>query len=153
MAAVPIRRICGGCCASVLVERFGHVMAYWLVAGGLALVGVIATIVVSVKEHEAEVVEQQATKADTQELVSDATAQVIAQTPVALLGAVMTMPGGAAGALSAARLLGRNWTLVVLLVMIGALFWPTENTENTDEDVVMGKPNGADDHTPSTLRH
>jgi hypothetical protein len=48
------------------------------------------------------------------------------------------MPGGAAGALSAARLLGRNWPLVVLLVMIGALFWPTENT---DEDVVMGKPN------------
>jgi len=154
--AVPFVIAAGFALAAItvmLVERFGHVMAYWLVAGGLALVGVIATIVVSVKEHEAEVVEQQATKADTQELVSDATAQVIAQTPVALLGAVMTMPGGAAGALSAARLLGRNWTLVVLLVMIGALFWPTENTENTDEDVVMGKPNGADDHMPSTLRH
>jgi hypothetical protein len=115
------------------------------------LVGVIATIVVSVKEYEEEVVEQQAAKTDTEALVSDATAQAIAQTPVALLGALMTMPGGAAGALSAARLLGRNWPLVVLLVMIGALFWPTENA---DEDVVVGrKPNGSDDHMPSTLRH
>jgi hypothetical protein len=90
--AVPFVIAAGFALATItvmLVERFGHVMAYWLVAGGLALVGVIATIVVSVKEHEAEVVEQQATKADTQELVSDATAQVIAQTPVALLGAVM----------------------------------------------------------------
>ena len=152
--AVPFVIAAGFALAAItvmLVDRFGHVMAYWLVAGGLTLVGVIATIVVSVKEYEEEVVEQQAAKTDTEALVSDATAQAIAQTPVALLGALMTMPGGAAGALSAARLLGRNWPLVVLLVMIGALFWPTEIA---DEDVVVGrKPNGSDDHMPSTLRH
>jgi hypothetical protein len=137
----------------MLVERYGHVMAYWLVAGGLALIGVIASIVVTVKEHEEEVVEQQTAKADTEELISDATAQVLAQTPVALLGAVMTMPGGAAGALSAVRLLGRNWPLVLLLVMIGALFWPTEDASG-EKDVVVGrKPNGSDDHMPSALRH
>jgi len=64
----------------------------------------------------------------------------------------MTMPGGAAGALGAARLLGRNWPLVVLLVLIGALFWPPQ--EATAEDDVVGeqKPNGSD-HMPSTLRH
>ena len=121
----------------MLVERFGHVMAYWLVAGGLAVIGVIASIVVSVKEHEEEVAEQQAAKTDTEELVSDATAQALAQTPIALLGALMTIPGGAAGALSAARLLGRNWPLVLLLVMIGALFWPTEDAP-AEEDVVVG---------------
>jgi hypothetical protein len=137
----------------MLVERFSHVMAYWLVAGGLALIGVIASIVVTVKEHEEEVVEQQTAKADTEELISDATAQALAQTPVALIGAVMTMPGGAAGALSAVRLLGRNWPLVLLLVMIGALFWPTEDASG-EEDVVVGrKPNGTDDHMPSALRH
>ena len=137
----------------MLVERFGHVMAYWLVAGGLTLIGVIASIVVSVKEHEEEVVEEQAAKTDTEELVSDATAQTLVQTPVALLGALMTMPGGATGALSAARLLGRNWSLVLLLVMIGALFWPTEDA-TTEEEVVVGrKPNGADDHMPSAMRH
>ena len=137
----------------MLVERFGHVMAYWLVAGGLALIGVIASIVVSVKEHEEEAAEQQAAKTDSEEVVSDATAQALVQTPVALLGAIMTMPGGAAGALGAARLLGRNWSLVLLLVVIGALFWPTEDAP-AEEDVVVGrKPNGSDDPMPSSLRH
>jgi hypothetical protein len=137
----------------MLVERFGHVMAYWLVAGGLALIGVIASIVVTVKEHEEEVVEQQTAKADTEELISDATVQALAQTPVALLGAVMTMPGGAAGALSAVRLLGRNWPLVLLLVMIGALFWPTEHAAAEEDAVVGHKPNGSDDHVPSAQMH
>jgi hypothetical protein len=154
--AVPFVIAAGFALAAIsvmLVERFGHVMAYWLVAGGLALVGVIAAIIVSVKEHEEEVVAEQAAKADTEELVSDATAQALVQTPVALLGALMTVPGGAAGALSAARVLGRNWPLILLLVMIGALFWPTEDAL-AEEDVVVGrKPNGSDDQMPSALRH
>ena len=78
--AVPFVIAAGFALAAItvmLVERFGHVMAYWLVAGGLALIGVIASIVVSVKEHEEEVVEQQAAKTDTEELVSDATAQAL----------------------------------------------------------------------------
>jgi hypothetical protein len=128
-------------------------MAYLLVAGGLALIGVISSIVVSVKEHEEEVVEQQAAKTDTEMLVSDATAQALAQTPVALLGALMTMPGGAAGALSAARLLGRNWPLVLLLVMIGALFWPSNQDQPVDEFDAERRGNGPDEHMPSALRH
>ena len=130
--AVPFVIAAGFALAAItvmLVERFGHVMAYWLVAGGLALIGVIASIVVSVKEHEEEVAEQQAAKTETEEVVSDATAQALVQTPIALLGALMTVPGGAAGALSAARVLGRNWPLVLLLVMIGVLFWPTKEGE------------------------
>ena len=154
--AVPFVIAAGFAVAAItvmLVERFGHVMAYWLVAGGLALIGVIASIIVSVREHEEEVVADQAAKADTEELASDATAQALAQTPVALLGAVMTMPGGAAGALSAARLLGRNWPLVLFLVMIGALFWPIDHAP-VDEDAVGGRrPNGPDDHMPSAMRH
>jgi len=65
----------------MLVERFGHVMAYWLVAGGLALIGVIASIAVSVKEHEEEVAEEQAAKTDTEEVVSEATASSGAGVP------------------------------------------------------------------------
>lgn len=153
--AVPFVIAAGFALAAItvmLVERFGHVMAYWLVAGGLALIGVIASIVVSVREQEEGVAEQEFEKTDTGEVVSDATAQALAQAPVALLGTLMTMPGGAAGALSAARLLGRNWPLVVLLVLIGGLFWPT--SEATVEDDVLGarKPNGSDD-MPSSLRH
>jgi hypothetical protein len=117
------------------------------------LIGVIASIVARSRSTRKRLVEQQAAKNDTEELVGDATAQALAQTPIALLGAVMTMPGGAAGALSAARLLGRNWPLVLVLVMIGALFWPTEDAP-ADEDVVgRQKPNGSDDHMPSALRH
>jgi hypothetical protein len=154
--AVPFVIAAGFALAAItvmLVERFGHVMAYWLVAGGLALIGVIATIVVSVKEHEEEAAEQQAAKTDTEEVVSDAAAQALVQTPVALLGALMTMPGGAAGALGAARLLGRNWSIVLLLVVIGALFWPTEDAPAEEDVVVRRKPNGSDDPMPSALRH
>src|SRR6185295_15148727 len=127
----------------MLVERFGHVMAYWLVAGGLALIGVIASIVVSVREHEEEVAEQQAEKTDTGEVVSDATAQALTQVPIALIGTLMTMPGGVSGALSAARLLGRNWPLVVLLVLIGGLFWPRPEVTAEDDAVGARKPNGS----------
>jgi hypothetical protein len=38
--------------AVMLVERFGHIAGYWMMAGGLAAIGVIGWIVVSVKEHE-----------------------------------------------------------------------------------------------------
>ena len=138
----------------MLVERYGHVTAYWLLAGGLALIGVIASIVVSVKEHGEEVAEQQAAKTDTEEAVSDATAQALVQTPIALLGALMTMPGGAAGALSAVRVLRRNWPLVLLLVTIGALFWPTKENEPVEDELdAVRRPNGSDEPMPSALRH
>ena len=136
----------------MLVELFGHVMAYWLVAGGLALIGVVASVVVSIKEHGEEAAERQAGKTDTEELVSDATAEALVQTPIALLGALMTVPGGTSGALGAARVLGRNWPLVLLLMVIGAFFWPTENGASLERDSAR-KPNGSDDHMPSALRH
>lgn len=153
--AVPFIIAAGFALAAItmmLIERFGHVMADWLVAGGLALIGVVAFVVVAVKEHDEQAAEQQAAKADTEEVVSEATAQALVETPIAaLLGGLMTMPGGAAGALSAARLLGRNWPLVFLLVLIGGLFWPTEDA-TAEEDGVGRKPNGGD-HIPSALRH
>jgi hypothetical protein len=135
----------------MLVERFGHVMAYWLVAGGLAVIGLVASLVVTVKEHDEEVAEQEAAKTDTEEVVSGATAQALVQTPIALLGGLITMPGGAAGALSAARLLGRNWPLVLLLVVIGGLFWPTKHAAEEGE-AAGTKPNGSEE-MPSTMRH
>jgi uncharacterized membrane protein YhaH (DUF805 family) len=127
----------------MLVDRFGQITAYWTVAGGLALIGVIAAIVVSVKEHEEEVAEQIAEKTDTEEVVSDATAQAMVQTPIALLGTLFT--SSPATALGGIRLLARNLPLVLLLVMIGALFWPTRPEEDFEETDQRLKPNGADD--------
>jgi hypothetical protein len=75
--AVPFVIAAGFALAAItvmLVERFGLVMAYWLLAGGLALIGLIASTIVSVKEHQEEVAEQEAAKTDTEQVVSDATA-------------------------------------------------------------------------------
>ena len=105
---------------AMLIDRFGYVMAYWLVAGGLAALGVVATIVVSVKERQEDEAEQVAEDTDTGGVMSDATAQAVVQTPIALLGTVLSTAGGATSALSAARVLGRNVPLVLLLAMIGA---------------------------------
>ena len=153
--AVPFVIALGFALAAItvmLVNRFGQITAYWTIAGGLALVGVLAAIIVSVKEHEEEIAEQVAENTATGEVVSDATAQAIAQTPIALLGALLT--SSPATALGGIRLLARNFPLVLLLVMIGALVWPTqpaaEELEDTDQQL---KPNGADHQTPSALRH
>lgn len=69
-----------------------------------------------------------------------AAAEAIVQTPVALLGTLFTVPGGVSAALTAAPLLGRNFPLVLLLVMIGALFWPTQRVDDTErvEDAEAG---------------
>ena len=137
-----------------LVERYGQVMAYWMVAGSLAIIGVVAAAVVSVKEQEEEQAEQAAQDADTGEVISEATAQAVVQTPIALLGALFSLPGGPASALGIARVLSRNFSLVLLLVLIGALFWPSEAAESADDQAdTVRKPNGADDHAPSALRH
>ena len=128
----------------MLVERFGHVVAYWTMAGGLAAIGLIAAVAVSAKEHEVELEEQ---KADTsnQHVMSDATAQAITQAPLAMLGALFATPGGTTTALKAARIVGRNWPLALLLVMIGVLFWPTEGDGAiADSAEPARKPDGAD---------
>ncbi len=85
----------------------------------------------SVKEHEEELAEQQAGQTDTQEVFGEATSQAMAQAPLALLGALFTTPGGATSALKVAQLLGRNFPLVLLLVLICGLFWPTREPESS----------------------
>src|SRR5947207_766880 len=86
--AVPFVIALGFALAAItvmLVQRFGHVAGYWIMAGGLAAIGVIAAIAVSVKEHEEEVAEQKAEETDTQGVATDATVQAITQAPIALL--------------------------------------------------------------------
>ena len=76
-------------CTMMLVERFGHITAYWLVAGALAVVGVVAAAVVSVKEEIEEEAEQAAEASDTGEVVSDAAAQAMVQAPSCRLGCAL----------------------------------------------------------------
>ena len=85
---------CGGFALAagtvMLVERYGHVFAYWAMAGGLAAVGLVAALAVRVKEHEEEVADEKAEAKDTAEVATE----VAAQAPLALLGGLFTLPGG-----------------------------------------------------------
>jgi uncharacterized membrane protein YebE (DUF533 family) len=129
--------------AAMLVQRFGYVAGYWIMAGGLAAIGIIAAVAVRAKEHEAEVAEKEAEQTDTREIFSGATAQAMLQTPLALLGAAVSAPGGATSALKVARLLGRNFPLVLLLGMIAALFWPSEGEfDELEAEERDRRPNG-----------
>ena len=93
-------------CTMMLVERFSHITAYWLVAGGLAVVGVIAAAVVSAKEEIEEEAEQAAEASDTGDVVSDAAAQAMMQAPIAVLGALFSIPGGTSAAVGYCPIVG-----------------------------------------------
>ena len=139
--AVPFVIALGFAMAAVtvwLVSQYGYVSGYLLMAGGLAAIGVIAALVVSFKEHEEEVADEAAEEADTSRVATE----VAAQAPLALLGALFTVPGGASSALKVAQVLGRNFPLVLLLVLVGALFWPSE--EEGDMETTAPRPNGHD---------
>jgi hypothetical protein len=142
--------------AAMLVDRFGHIAGYWLMAGGLAAIGAIAAIFVSAREQQEEVADQQAEATDTSKIATE----VATQAPLAVLGGLLTLPGGGATALKVAELLGRNYPLVLLTALIGLLFWPTslndeETTTRADEETTIPafKPNGSDEASPSLYRH
>jgi hypothetical protein len=117
----------------MLVDWFGQVAAYWIMAAGLAGIGAIAAVAVSIKEEHEEKAEELAEQTDTEEVISEATAQAFSQAPVALLSTLAATPGGVSYLLPVVRLLARNWPLVLLLVIIGALFWPAKATQTDDE--------------------
>lgn len=157
--AVPFIVAIGFAVAAItllLVERFGAIGAYLMVAGGFTLVGVIAALAVTVKEQEVEVADSQAAAGDTASVATDAAAQAAVQAPLALLGALFATPAGPAMLAGGAKMLVRNLPLVVLLALIVLLFWPTEPTaEAADSDgadhLRGGKPNGAHPPVPNGL--
>ena len=155
--AVPFLIASGFALAAItlsLIERFGQVTAYWLIAGGMALIGIVFAIVVSVKEHEEEAAEHQAEQANTKDAIDETTALAIGQMPIALLSALVATPEGVATVLRIARLLRQNFSLVLLLAMIGALLWPTKDTGPSNEKLdIARKRNGSADHVLSASRH
>ena len=110
-----------------LIDRFGAIQAYCFMAGGFAAVGLLAAIAVTVKEQEAEVAEAQAEKTDTADVATDAAAQAAAQLPLALLGTLLTTPMGPGVVAGGAKAILRNLPLVILIAIIGFLFWPSSD--------------------------
>jgi len=91
--AIPFVIAAGFALAAItvmLVQYFGQVTAYWVMAGALAAIGAIAAMAVSAKEHQEEIADVTAEHADTKEMVSE----VAVQAPLALLGAMFSLPGG-----------------------------------------------------------
>ena len=101
----------------ILIERFGTIAACWIVAGGFTLVGLGATLVVAVKEQVAK----EAEAADTAEILTAA-----AQTPLALLRAILATLVGPSTIAGAVNVVAQNIPLVVLLALLALLFWLTE---------------------------
>lgn len=156
--AVPFVVAVGFATAAItlmLVERFGAIVAYWMVGGGFAAIGFAATLAVSVKEQEEVIAENQAEESDTSAVASDAAAQAAAQAPLALLGALFSTPMGPRAAARAAKMVAQNVPLVVLLALIVLLFWPNEpaaEAAGLHESDPGGRPSGAYPQTPDGLR-
>jgi hypothetical protein len=138
----------------ILVERFGAITAYWLVAAGFTLIGLLATFVITVKEQEEEIAEKAAESTDTAGLATDAAGQAAAQVPLAVLGALLSSPIGPGAVASGLKMAARNIPLVVLLALIGMLFWPSQAEPDADAEAraedaegtpppMPGRPNGA----------
>jgi hypothetical protein len=155
--AVPFLFALGFATAAItltLIERFGTIAACWIVAGGFAFIGLGATLAVAIKEQEAEVAEKKAEVADTAEMVTEVAARAAAQTPLALLGAILATPVGPSAVSGAATVLARNIPLVVLLGLIALLFWPSEPTEEEDGEAQGGgRTNGSTGPAPNGFHH
>lgn len=137
----------------MLVDRFGHINAYWMMAGGLAVIGAVASLVVTVKEQEEEVAEKAVEATDT----SDTMAEAAVQAPLALMGVLSALPLGPTSFMPLARVLGRNLPLVALIVLIGMLFWPAETRAKEEEAGVSGgegeQSTTADEDDERPVRH
>lgn len=127
--AVPFLVALGFVTAAVtlmLVDRYGAIAAYWMVAGGFTTIGIAAALVVSVKEQEEEVAEARAEETDTSKVNNAAVAQIAAQAPLALLGAILSTPLGPSVLAGGGKMLARNIPLVVLVAAITLLLWPID---------------------------
>jgi hypothetical protein len=127
--AVPFLVAAGFATAAItllLIERFGALAAYAMMAGGFAAIGVIASLVVTVKEQEEEVADTQAEQTDTADVATDAGAQAAVQLPLALIGTLLTTPLGPGAAAGGAKMVLRNLPLVLFLAAIALLFWPSQ---------------------------
>ena len=126
----------------MLVNRFGYIAAFWMIAGGFTLIGLVATRVVGDKENKADIADKLAGVHDTG-ATTQAAAQVAVQVLVTLAAGLLSTPRGPGTIAAGAKMVVRNMPVVVLLALLAFLFWPSESESNADApDVGCRKPNG-----------
>src|SRR5262245_34412393 len=128
-----------------LTARLGASKAFWIMAAGFCLVGLVAGLVVSLRERETAAAEAQQAAESGQsdlgelgEMASEAASQAAGHLPLGLLAPLLASPS--ASVLATVRLLGRNLPLVLLLGLIVLLFSSTEET---------GRPADEEDENPN----
>jgi hypothetical protein len=130
-----------------LVDKLGSLYAYLTIGGAFTLIGLMAALVVSVKEQE-EAAETKVEATDTASVATHAAAQAAAQAPLALLGTLFATPAGPAMLAGGTKALARNIPLVVLLALIGMLFWPVGEKAQAED---AAEANGAYPPVPNGL--
>jgi hypothetical protein len=125
----------------MLVEQFGHRNAYFIVASGFGAIGLLGAFIVWTSEQDEVIAAERAAQAKATGVTTDAALTGAIQMPLALLGGLVSSPAGPASVLGLARLVGRNLPLVLLLIAMGALFWPkpsagTEPHADADENLL-----------------
>ena len=130
-----------------LVDKLGSLYAYLTIGGAFTLIGLMAALVVSVKEQEEEAAETKVEATDTASVATDAVSQAAVQAPLALLGTLFA-PAGPAMLAGGTKALARNIPLVVLLALIGMLFWPTGEKAQAED---ASEANGAYPPVPNGL--
>jgi hypothetical protein len=130
-----------------LVDKLGSLYAYLTIGGAFTLIGLMAALVVSVKEQE-EAAETKVEATDTASVATDAAAQGAVQAPLALLGTLFATPAGPAMLAGGTKALARNIPLVVLLALIGMLFWPVDEKAQAED---AAEANGAYPPVPNGL--
>jgi len=138
--AVPFLVALGFATAAIaleLTERFGARNALWMLAGGFCAIGLLAAFAVTLKEQQEEMQaaeEQQRSEGGIGEMTSAAASEAATQLPAALLSAFMQNPSGLSSLaglsnLPVARTVSRHMPLLLLLLLVGLLLWPTEQKE------------------------
>jgi hypothetical protein len=135
--AVPFLVALGFATAAIaleLTERFGARNALWMLAGGFCAIGLLAAFAVTMKEQQEEMQaaeEQQRSEGGIGEMTSAAASEAATQLPAALLSAFMQNPSSLSSlsGLPVARTVSRHMPLLLLLLLVGLLLWPTEQKE------------------------
>lgn len=127
-----------------LIDRYGAISAFTIVALAYGLVGVLAAISVANAERGKSERRPAVQDTATTTATADVAKTVMAEAPLALVVSLLSSVGGPAAALGATRALVRNWPLVVLAGLVGVLVLSTGKIEptQTDAEVDPAKLNG-----------
>ncbi len=112
-----------------LVNHFGAITAYVMIAGAFAGLGVVGLVVLNLREGKEQEGDAKAEATDTADVASSAAADAAVQLPIALLGSLLASPAGPASAMGIARFIGRNFALILILGLFAILFWPRKNAD------------------------